>query len=52
MHSGLTITLNVQLSTQVPKLHITSLKNLFDLEGGDMSTLVGSNMTNKPMGPK
>ena len=28
----------------LPKPHITSLKDLFDLEGGDMPTLVENNL--------
>ena len=35
-----------------PKPYITSLKDLFDLEGGELPKLVESNMTNKPMRPK
>ena len=34
----------------VPKPHITSLKDLFDLESGIMPTLVESNMIIKHMG--
>ena len=36
----------------MPKPYITSLEDLFDLEGGVMPKLVESNMTNKTMGPR
>ena len=36
----------------MPKPYITSLEDLFDLEGSDVPKLVESNMTNKPIGPK
>ena len=36
----------------IPKPYITSLEDLFDLEGSDVPKLVENNMTNKPMGPK
>ena len=35
----------------LPKPHITSLEDLFDLEDGNVPKLVENNMTNKPMGP-
>ena len=35
----------------MPKAYITSLKDLFDPEGGELPKLVENNMTNKPMGP-
>ena len=35
----------------MPKPYITSLKDLFDPEGGVTPKLVESNMTNKSMGP-
>ena len=42
------------MSSQLPnaQAYFTSLKDLFDLEGSDVSKLVENNMTNKPMGPK
>ena len=36
----------------IPKPYNTSLKDLFDLEGCVLPTLVENNMTNKPMRPK
>ena len=36
----------------IPKPYITDLKDLFDLEGSVLPTLVEINITNKPMGPK
>ena len=40
------------INYSMTKLYITSLKYLFDPEGGELPTLVKSNMTNTPMGPK
>ena len=36
----------------MPKPYIISLEDLFDPKGGDVSTLVENDMTNKPMRPK
>ena len=46
------LSLKCPINNPIPKPYITSLKDLFDLEGGVMPTLVENNMTNKPMGPK
>ena len=40
------------MSNYLPKPYITSLKDLFDPEGGVLLTLVENNMTNKLMRPK
>ena len=44
--------LKIPIQQPLPKPHITIFKDLFDLEGCVMLTLVGDNLTNKSMGPK
>ena len=44
--------LKIPIQLLLPKPHITSFKDLFDLEGYVMLTLVEDNLTNKPMRPK
>ena len=44
--------LKTHIQLPLPKPHITSFKDLYDLEGCVMLTLVEDNLTNKPMGPK
>ena len=46
------LSLECPLNYLRPNTYITSLKDLFHLEGGELTKLVDSNMTNKPMGPK
>ena len=45
------LSLKYPVNYPMPKPYITSLKDLFDPEGGDLPKLVEGNMTNKPMGP-
>ena len=45
------LSLKYPFNYQMPKPYITSLKDLFDPEGGELPKLVESNMTNKLMGP-
>ena len=47
------VNLNLKCPITYPllKQYITSLKDLFDPEGGIRPTLVDNNMTNKTMGP-
>ena len=45
------LSLKCLVNYPIPKPYITSLKDLFDLEGGEFPKLVESNMTNKPMRP-
>ena len=44
--------LKIHMQLPLPKPHITSFKDLFDLKGYVMLTLVEDNLTNKPIGPK
>ena len=44
--------LKIPIQLPLSKPHITSFKDLFDLKGCAMLTLVEDNLTNKPMGPK
>ena len=46
------LNLKCPVNYPIPKLYITSLKDVFDPEGGVLPKLVQSNMTNKPMGPE
>ena len=41
--------LKIPIQPPLPKPHIISFKDLFDLEGCVMLTLVEDNLTNKPM---
>ena len=43
------LSLKCPINYRKPKPYIKSLKDLFDLEGGELPKLVESNMTNKPM---
>ena len=45
------LSLKYPITYLMPKPYITSLEDLFDLEGGDVPKLVENNMTNKPIGP-
>ena len=44
--------LKIPIQLPLPKPHITSFKNLFDLDGCVMLTVVEDNLTNKPIGPQ
>ena len=44
--------LKILIQLPLPKPYITSFKDLFDLEGCVMLTLVEDNLTNEPMRPK
>ena len=44
--------LKIPIQLPLPKPHITCFKDLFDLEGCVMLTLVEDNLTNKSMGLK
>ena len=50
--SWVSSSLNIPIQLPLPKPHIASFKDLFDLEGRVMLTLVEDNLTNKPMRPK
>ena len=45
------LSLKYPVNYPMTKPYITSLKDLFVPEGGELPKLVESNMTNKPMGP-